>query len=335
MNFLPAGKLPPQLLDKLLKKIPIIDKNVILGPGTGLDCSVIDFGDLYLVLKSDPISLTSGNIGWYSVEINVNDIVTTGADPKWMLVTILLPENQIIFHDVENIFDQLIQESNKYGITIVGGHTEISSGVNQPIIAATMIGMVEKQKLITPAGVQVGDKLFLTKEIAIETIAILANDYHTKLKSFLSESELNEAQAYLFDPGISIYKEAVFIREGFGVTAMHDPTEGGIASALWELSTASNKSFCIDLDKIPISKLTQKICDKFSINPLNSISSGALLFTANPDNTKSIQIKFNEINIPITEIGTVVDEGIGVFYREKDEYLPLARPERDEITKIF
>jgi hydrogenase maturation factor len=335
MQILPTGKLPPELLEKMLNKIPILDKNVIVGPGTGLDCSVIDYGDQYLVLKSDPISLTSENIGWYAVQINVNDIVTTGADPKWILITLLLPENKTTTQIAEDITDQLILATNEYGITIIGGHTEVTNGIDHPIISATLIGTVAKDKLITPSGIETGDMVFLTKEIAIETVSILSNDFPDKLSRYLTGLEIKNAQSYLYDPGISIYKEAHLIRDGLGVSAMHDPTEGGLAAALWELSIASNKTIMINLDNIPTSELTQRICSLFSINPLNSISSGALLFTARSNYSTAIKQILEKNQIPVSEIGYVAGDGIGVNHIEQSKLISIPRPERDEITKIY
>ena len=335
MENLPLGKLPAQLLEKVLSQIPIKDNAVFLGPGTGLDCAVIDIGDQYMVVKSDPISLTADNIGMYAVDINVNDISTTGAYPKWMMVTLLLPENKTTQTTIENIFNQLIQRSQKFGITIIGGHTEITKGISNSILSATLIGLVDKDKLITPKGVQIGDKLFITKEIPIETISILANDFSDTLEPHLSKDELALAKSYLTQPGISIYQEASLLRNGYGVTAMHDPTEGGISSALWELSTASNKILHIDQNKIPISKLSRKICNLFDINPLNSISSGSLLFTAPPEKTNEIIDDLAQINIRATEIGFVYSTGVGVYQIEENIKELVPRPDRDEITKIF
>lgn len=335
MEKLPLGKLPPHLLEKLLNKIPILDSNIVLGPGTGLDCSVIEFGNQYLVIKSDPISLTSENIGWYAVEINTNDIVTTGAEPKWMLTTLLLPEDQTTFHDVNRIMDQLIESTSKYKITIIGGHTEITNGISRPILSSTMIGVVEKEKLITPQGAQSGDFVFLTKEIAIETVAILANDFSQELESILTDQEIEIAKSYIKNPGISIYKEANLIKDGYGVSAMHDPTEGGLSAALWEMSIASNKIFEIFSDKIPLATITKKITNHFSINPINSISSGTLLFTANPEKTKEIIKVLEENLIPISIIGQVHNDGTGVFERDGTLKMELKRPVRDEITKVF
>jgi hydrogenase expression/formation protein HypE len=335
METLSLGKLPPDLLEKILLKIPILDEKVIIGPETGMDCSVIDIGDEYLVLKTDPISLTAENIGWYAVEINVNDIVTTGASPKWMLTTLLLPEHNTTSEKVEKITNQLILETNKYGITIIGGHTEITHGIDRPILSATMIGTVQKDKLISPKGIKPGDIIFLTKEIAIETISILANDFSERTSTFLTKDELIIAQSYLHSPGISVFPEARILREGFGVTGMHDPTEGGFASAIWEMSIASNKKMDINLRKIPVSDLTLKICSHYSIDPLKSMSSGALLFTASPDFREKIISVLSNNFINVSEIGTVSSEGIGINMIDENSSFLLDRPERDDITKIF
>ncbi len=335
MEKLPLGKLPPHYLEALIGKIPTDDPMVIIGPGTGLDCSVLDLGNQLLVFKTDPISLTSENIGRYAVEINTNDIVTTGADPKWMLNTILLPENSVSYPDVEAIMDQLVSTSKKYGITIIGGHTEITSGINRPIISSTMIGLVDKDKLITPLGSKSGDLIFLTKEIAIETVSILANDFSSTLDGILSDQEMKIAKNYAVNPGISVFKEAILIRDGFGVTGMHDPTEGGLASALWEMSIASKKEFFISLENIPISPITQRISDYFAIKPINSISSGALLFTAEEHfRSKIIQV-LEENSIPVSVIGVVGQNGVRVMIEENGRHKELPRPLRDEITKVF
>ncbi len=335
MELLPLGKLPPIFMENIFKKIPILDNNIILGPGTGLDCAVIDNGNHYLVVKSDPISLASEDIGKYSVEINVNDIVTSGADPKWMMITLLLPENKTTKAFINHTFDQLIASAEKYQISIIGGHTEVTSGIERPILSATLFGFVDKDKLLTPKGAKTGDAILLTKEIPIETISILAKDFREKLMVILTENEIKTAEMYFENPGISIYKEAKLISDGFGVTSMHDPTEGGLASALWELSTASEKVLNIDINKIPISDLSRKICRLFSINPLNSISSGALLFTADPLRVDEIItiLKVNDIHVSV--IGKVTQNGVGVYQGVGEQIHLLSRPERDEITKIF
>src|SRR5512141_40767 len=108
-DSLPLGKLPPDFLARLLAGAPIKDSRVLYGPGIGLDCAVIDLGERMLVFKSDPITFATDDIGWYAVQVNANDIATTGAAPRWMLATLLLPENATSQASVETIFSQIYQ----------------------------------------------------------------------------------------------------------------------------------------------------------------------------------------------------------------------------------
>lgn len=335
MKFLPIGKLPPTLLDSIVSKAPITDKRVILGPGTGIDCAVIDNGETYLVMKTDPITLTSENIGWYAVQINVNDIVTTGAKPKWMLATILLPENQTTTESVEKISQQLFDACKLFNISFVGGHTEITHDLNRPVIAATLIGEVMKDDFISPRGVNTGDKVLITKGIPIEATAIIASDFGSSLIEVLSTREIQLAKNYLHIPGISVFQDATLALDCGGVTAMHDPTEGGLAAALWELSLASQKKIVFYPEDVPISEISRKICRYFNLNPLNLIASGALLMTVSPNKCTEIIEKLKEHHIVCKEIGSIQELGEGVFLSDRRSMTALARPERDDLTKLY
>lgn len=335
MTFLPIGKLPPDLLESIIKKAPISDHRVILGPGTGIDCAVIDNGETYLVMKTDPITLTSENIGWYAVQINVNDIVTTGAKPNWMLASILLPENHTTNKLVEQISQQLFDACRNFNISFIGGHTEITYDLNRPIIAATLIGEVKKENFISPRGINNGDKVLITKGIPIEATAIIASDFEHSLIGVLSPQEIQLAKNYIHTPGISIYQDAALALDCGGVTAMHDPTEGGLAAALWELSIASQKKILFYPDLIPISEISRKICQHFNLNPFNLIASGALLITASPNNCTNIIKKLISHQIEVKEIGSVQENGEGVFFSGGSTLTALHRPDRDELTKLY
>jgi len=335
MTYLPLGKLPPELLSEIIHKSPILDVRVLVGPKIGMDCAIIDNGDTYLVLKNDPITFTPENIGWYTVQINVNDIVTTGATPKWMLATILLPENLTTNDMVKKISSQLFTACQEKNISFVGGHTEITYGINRPIISATLIGEVGKDSLITPGGVQIGDDILLTKAIAIEATAILANDFESLLKNSLRPDEIITAKNYIFDPGISVYKDAIVAIKSGGIHAMHDPTEGGLSSALWEMAIVSNKFFLIYEDKVKCSDLSRKICAQFGIDPINSISSGALLMTVGPNFSQDIIHELKNNGIECSIIGTIISEGANVEIENEKGRIILNRPDRDDITKVY
>lgn len=151
-NILPVGKLPMEMLARLLNQTEIKDDRVLVGPGIGMDCAVLDLGEKLLVLKSDPITFATDEIGWYAVQINANDLATTGATPRWMMVTVLLPEGKTDEALIQEINDQLQQACAKLGISVIGGHTEVTYGIDRPLLSSTLIGEVEREKLITPRG---------------------------------------------------------------------------------------------------------------------------------------------------------------------------------------
>ena len=332
LGSLPLGKLPPDLLAKLLASVPLSDPRVLLGPGVGRDCAVLDFGEKVLVLKSDPITFATDDIGWYAVQINANDIATTGSTPRWMLATLLLPENDTSADLVEHIFKQINQAAGALGISLIGGHTEITHGINRPILMGTLLGEVERNKLIIPSGAQPGDQLLLTKGVPIEATALLAREFSHVLKQVLSGAEIEEARQFLYQPGISVVRDAQVATHAGKVTAMHDPTEGGLAAALWELAEASGNHLTFIPEAVHIPALSKKICDFFGLDPLVTIASGALLLSARPESADTICDALKNEGISCSRIGEVEAGAVGV---STPGGAVLARPERDDITRVY
>lgn len=336
MNLpLPVGKLPADLLARLLEKSPAKDPRLVLGPGIGLDCAVIDYGETLLVFKSDPITFATDQIGWYAVQINCNDIVTTGATPRWFLATILLPEKHTTQELVEGIFTQIFQACEAIGVTVIGGHTEISYGIDRPIIVATMVGEVGKDQLVTPRGARPGDRILLSKGVPIEATAILARERSSHLEGVLTEAEIHRAADFLFNPGISILEEARLALAAGRVSAMHDPTEGGLLTALWELAEASQWALWVNLQAVPIPDLSRRICQVLGIDPLAAIGSGALLLTAPPSDAEKIRRAWEAQGILCAEIGEVKEGSPEVWEVSGQGRQILRRPERDEIARLF
>lgn len=329
----PLGKLPYDFLAKLLSQAPVTDPRVLIGPGSGLDCAVIDLGERFLVFKSDPITFTTDQIGWYAVQVNANDIATTGGVPRWMLATLLLPEGKATPELVQGIFDQLSQACTALGISLVGGHTEVTYGLDRPVISAALVGEVEKGRLVRPDGARPGNRLLLTKGVPVEAVSILAREFAEHLKAVLSEDELQEARDYLVNPGISVVRDARIAVGAGQVRAMHDPTEGGLAAALWELAEASRVRLVVDPQAVRVPELARRICGQLGIDPLASIASGALLMAVEADDVGAITGALEAEGIPCTSIGGVeAGREAGVFTPDGK---PLARPMRDEIARLF
>ncbi|MBE0409182.1 MAG: AIR synthase family protein [Anaerolineales bacterium] len=333
--FYPVGKLPYEVLARLVAQAPVTDPRVILGPGVGLDCAVLDVGEQLLVLKTDPITFTTSEIGWYGVQVNANDIATSGAEPRWFLATLLLPEHQTTPALVEDIIEQISSACLKIGVSLIGGHTEITYDLERPLLVGTMIGEVSRDRLITPRGAAPGDRILLTKGVPIEATAILAREFGGDLEGVLSADEIDQARNFLYQPGISVVQDAqVAIRSG-KVTAMHDPTEGGLAGALWELAEASGCSLVVDTNVVNVPQLSARICAAFGLDPLAAIASGALLLTVPQRDVLPVCQALEGEGIHCSEIGLVEAGQFSVWQRRGKERVLLPRPERDEITRVF
>jgi hydrogenase expression/formation protein HypE len=339
-KIFPVGKLPVALLGRLLAQAPVTDPRVLLGPGVGLDCAVIEAGDKLLVLKSDPITFATDEIGWYAVQVNANDIATAGATPCWFIMTLLLPEGRTTAELAEGITQQVYHACKQMGVSVIGGHSEITFGLDRPILIGTLIGEVARDALVTPQGAAPGDRVLLTKGVPIEATAILARQFPERLRDVLTGTELEAAQGFLYDPGISVLRDARTAVKAGRITAMHDPTEGGLATALWELAEASGHTFIVDPDAVPIPSLSRRICAAFGMDPLASIASGALLMTARADDASGICRALEGEGIPCSQIG-VVEPGPAAVWRKATGDIvanglePLDRPERDEIARVF
>ena len=334
-DFLPVGKLKVDFLRSLISQAKITDSRVIIGPQIGEDATVIDFGDKYLIAKTDPITFATDEIGWYLVCVNSNDIATMGAVPKWLLLTVLLPEHKTTEGLVQRIFEQILKACRELNITLCGGHTEITYGLDRPIVIGQMLGEVEKDKLVTSSGARIGDDILLSKGIAIEATSIIAREKEVELKERYSGEFLSKAKNFLKNPGISVLKEALIAVEVGGVHAMHDPTEGGIANAINEFAICSNVGAIIFEERIPIFLETRKLCKDFGLEPLGIISSGALLIVADPSFSDKIIFAIQQREISCTRIGKILPYDEGVSIESKGKRRPLPMFDSDEITRIF
>jgi len=331
---LPLGKLPPELLGRLIKQAPLTSERILLGPGIGLDCAVVQGGNRLQVFKSDPITFATEEIGWYAVQVSANDIATTGATPLWYLATLLLPEGKTDESLISRIAAQLFSACASIGVSVIGGHTEITHGVDRPILAGTMIGEVEADRLVTPRGAAPGDDLLLTKGIPIEAVALMAREFPEKLKGYLNEEEIRQAVHYLYEPGISVLRDAQIALAAGRVNAMHDPTEGGLAAALWELAEASGTRLEVHVPDVAIPDLAGRICQALRLDPMASIASGALLLSVPPTDSPAICHALQSEGIPCKVIGKVTEKGsVSVHHRFSGKILP--RPERDDVTSVY
>jgi hydrogenase expression/formation protein HypE len=332
---LPIGKLPQDLLNRILALAPDLDERILLGPGIGMDCAVVDLGERLLVLKSDPITFVAQEIGWYAVQVCANDMATTAARPRWFLPTLLLPQGRTTEELVIAISRQISDACRQLGISVVGGHTEITHALERPVVVGTLIGEVEPGRLVTPCGAAPGNRLLLTKGVPIEGTAILAREFSSRLTADFTAKEIERAAGFLYDPGISVVRDACLALEVGGVTAMHDPTEGGLVTALWEIAWASGCAVLFEPERVHVPSLSRRFCGKFNMDPLATIASGALLIAAQAEFAGEICRVLEAQGIRCVDIGCLESGPPRVWYNGDSGRQELPCPSKDEITKAF
>lgn len=330
-----AGKLPLDFLGELLGKINVADPRVALGARPGEDAALIDFGDKYLVTKTDPITFATDLIGWYLVQVNSNDLASMGATPKWLMVTLMLPEG-VSEATVRSIFDQLLEACEDMNITLVGGHTEVTYGIPRPIAVGCMFGEVDKDKVVFTSGARSGDSIVITQGVAIEGTSILAREaLEDLLRAGVDAQIIEQAKELLFTPGISVSKAARVACESVNVHSMHDPTEGGLLSGLAEVARGAGVGMRIDLEAIPVLPECRAICDALGLDPLGLIASGSLIATVEPANVDTLIDALAQEGIPAYEIGRVTEQEEGLKADTSNGVIDLPTFERDEIARYF
>jgi len=330
-----SGKLPASLLKQLLDEISQEDPRVLLGPKVGEDAALIDFGDRVLAAKTDPITFATDLIGWYLVQVNVNDLAVMGATPKWMMVTLLLPEG-IEERQIKHVFNTLAEATEKQGITLIGGHTEITAGLSKSIAVGTLLGELDKKDIIMTSGMKEGDSIILTKGIAIEGTAILCRESEKELSAAgVPKKIIESGKNMLFKPGLSVRKDAELARKTVRVHAMHDPTEGGLVNGLLEMSLASGLGIKIKFSEINIFAESKIVCDALGLNPLGLIASGALLAAVSPSDASKLMDVFHNNNIDAKVIGTATKLKQKLYIENDGKIDKIPMFERDELARYY
>ncbi len=335
MNY-PPGKLPHGELARLLRAYTDVHPRLVVSPGLGVDAAVIEMGDRYLVAKTDPITFATDEIGWYAVHVNANDIAAMGGTPRFFLSTVLVPADQATPELVESIFRSIHEAASALGVAVCGGHTEITPGITRPIVVGQMLGEVSPQGLVRPSGLQVGDAILLTKGLAIEATALIAREKGEELRRRgYGEELLDRCRHFLRDPGLSVVRDAHLALGAGRVHALHDPTEGGVATGLMELAAAAGVGLEIFAEDLYLAPESERLCAEFGLDPLGVISSGALLIGCAPEDAGAIQEALTREGIGVAQTGTVRPADFGLQLRRGGTLEPLPRFAVDEITRIF
>jgi len=324
------GKLSSEDLQELIiGKINYKNEEVYLKPTVGEDCAAISFDDYACVVSTDPITGTASEVGKLAVHISCNDVASSGIRPIGLLLTILVPES-VTKEELGYIMQQASEEADKVGVDIIGGHTEVTNAVNRVVVSSTAIGKQLKTKLVKTSGARVGDAILITKTAGLEGTGIIGFEKEEELLSFMSKDEIQGCKNMLDQ--ISVVPEGVLCGD-FGVTSMHDVTEGGVLGALWEVCEASKTGCEIYNEHITVSPLTQKICDHYKIDPLKLISSGTMLITVEASRSNDLLSKLNGSGIEASIVGNVREHNYGLKFADCDRM--VESPGSDELYKVI
>ncbi len=325
-----VGKVSETILKRsVFKQIRTKRDEVLLGAGVGEDCAAVKLepGEIFVV-STDPITGTVKDIGTLAIQVTVNDLASSGAEPVGVMLTVLLPE-YIEEADIKEMMHQVEEACAKCNIQVMGGHTEVSRAVNQPIISVAGVGKVREDRLVSTAGAKAGQDIVLTKWIGVEGTAIIAKEKEAELRTHFSKAFVDTAKG--FDQYLSVLPEAALASKS-GVSAMHDVTEGGIYGALWEVAEASGIGLEIDLKAIPIRQETVEICEYFGLNPYYLISSGCMLMAS--DHGHDLVRELQKAGIPAVVIGKATSGNARRILNGEEESF-LERPKTDELYKIY
>ncbi len=313
--------------------ISVIDKDVVMGSVFGEDVALTRIHEGLLVSHVDPIVGAVKDIGWLAVHVACNDIATSGARPRWILLLVLVPSK-----DDEDLLKQIMHDASmaasEIGVSIIGGHSGYSANLSRPLVAVTALGTITDRNPVCTKGANIGDHVFITKGIALEGTAILANDFAGIGKKLgLTDRDLDQAKELM--KGVSIIPEALLLAE-CGATAMHDVTRGGLLETLLEMAELSKVGIEIDFQRIPSVPIVERFSDAFKFDPLRMISSGTLAATVPAAKVKEASQQLEEKGIHFSDIGQVVDgKGVLIWKDGKMTSYDQIRCEDDELARMW
>ncbi len=334
-QILPVGKLPGELLAKLLAKRVSNDPAVIVGPALGVDAAAISIGGEILIVKTDPITFAVDRAPYYLVNINANDIACMGGTPKWLLVTALLPAGSTTEATVAQLFDELLAACTEREIELIGGHTEITAGLDRPILVGQMLGIAAPDRLLKPGRAKPADRLLVTRPIAVEGTAMLALELADRLSRELGAEFVGRAAALLDNPGISVVVDASILLDTGWVTALHDPTEGGLATGIRELAAASRTGAFVAESAIPVHAETRAIATLLGLDPLGMLASGTLLAAIDPAGMADVEQACVSNGIPFAWIGKLSSAEKGCRIRTAGGERDLQVFDTDEASRAL
>ena len=263
-------------------------EGVVVGPGD--DCAVVDVGqpDRFQLLKTD--CLVEGvhfesredpeRVGWKAVARVVSDFAAMGGEPEHLLVTIALsPETELSY--VESLYTGMQKCASQFHASLVGGETSAVPSGSAALISVAGTGSVEKSQLVTRAGGEVGDAVFVS--------GCLGGSIKGRHLDFVPRVE-----------------EVLWLTQHFNVHAMMDLSDG-VARDLPRLAAASECGYRIDRNAVPVTD---------GCNVSQALGDGEdyeLMFAVAAEDVQSLFESWSKIfpDTPLSKIGSLCEQGEG------------------------
>ncbi len=298
---------------------------VLAGPRAGHDAAVIKIGaGRVMSVTTDPLSvipaLGLARSARLACHLIASDLWTTGIPPAYASVDFNLPPE---FDDEAFgvYWRAMSDEWAALGVAVVTGHTGRFEGCSPGIIgAATLIGVGDEGRYVTPAMAAPGDRVILTKGCAIETAAIAASLCPQRLAAKLDEAGLAALRA--LETQVSVVADCrAALRVGVrdrGVTALHDATEGGVLGGLVELAKACGHDLRIERTRVPLAPEVRVACEVLEVDPYTALAEGALLACARPEHAGRVLAALAEEGIVAADVGEVMKGSGRLWIAEAD-----------------
>lgn len=324
---LDIGKIPNEHLRELLKNYTGLKRTEVLScPMVGEDCAAVDFSDDICAVTTDPITGADDELGTLGVHVACNDLASSGAEPVGLMITILAPAGTTL-EQVDSLMKQIRDAAAALDAAVIGGHTEVTDAVNRMVLSVTALGRVKRDKFISTHGAKPGDAVIFTNYAGTEGTAIISRLFEKEFRHEFGEKFVESSKKLL--DHISVVREGLLAAQ-YGVTSMHDVTEGGVLGAVREVAEAGGYGLEIEKSSIPVLEETRRICYYLSLDPLRLISSGCMLLTT-PDGDKLLRI-FHQQDIKASIIGRVTF-GNECILVDGENRIPIEAPGTDELYK--
>jgi hydrogenase maturation factor len=318
-------------MSKLLELLPTSDIDLVMGPSQGEDAAVLRLRDGFLVIHSDPITTGVKRAGYLAVHVAANDVAIRGVRPRWFLPVVLIPPS-FTEQDVAELFEDMSKALREVEGVVIGGHTEVTPGINRPFISMTSAGYTTGRVILT-RDARPGNLLYIIGRVGGEGAGIIAWDFEDLLVARgLDRLVVERAKNYIYQ--ISVMNTALSIKDY--VSSMHDATEGGVIQAIREMAVASSTRAVVNIDDVFIEETVRDISRAVSVDPLKLLSSGCIVASVPRSLSRDLESALQELGVTYSRVG-FLEPGSGevVLTREGRIVEVVVEDVVDEIYKLW